>query len=848
MAAKTPRNTGTAKTSKIATAKTAGGGRAASAKPAPMRPRRAAGPADTLTGELFGAEAPAAARAPGAAAAASSGSAPPPRPPGAALPPSGGAGESLPLAQFAERSYLEYAMSVVMGRALPDVADGQKPVQRRILYAMHELGLYAPARHVKSARVVGDVLGKYHPHGDTAAYDALVRQAQDFTLRYPLIDGQGNFGSRDGDNAAAMRYTECRLTPVAELLLSEIDRDTVDFGPNYDGAFKEPRLLPARLPMLLLNGASGIGVGMATDVPSHNLVEVAQAVAATIRKPSISLDELLEIVPGPDLPGGGHITSDREAIRAVYESGRGSLRVRARWTVEELARGQWQMVVTELPYGVSARAVLEDVERATNPKPKEGRKSLSQEQVNLKNLMLSALDAVRDESDKASPVRLVFEPKSSRQDPAELVQLLLANTRLETSLPVNLVMLGRDGRPRSKDFKQILEEWIEFRFVTVTRRTRHRLGEVDRRIHILEGRAAALLSIDKVIRIIRNADDPKVELMAAFGLTDVQAEDILEIRLRQLARLEAIRIESELKGLRSERKGLRSVLGDRKALSDLIVAEIDADAKRFGDRRRTLIEAVAPVVLTRTVPDEPVTITLSKNGWIRSRQGHALDASQFAWKAGDGPLAILETRTVHPVVVLDTTGRAYTIRAADIPGGRGDGVPVTTLIELSPGAKVAQAISGVPGQKFLVAGTGGYGFVAAIDDMVSRQRGGKTFMTMEPNEEPVRPVPLRPGADHVAALSSNGKLIVFALAEMREVPRGRGVIVMRLDDKETLIAVALVTSNKIVVRGTNRLGRLVDVTVEGEALARYLLPRARKGALVAPKLRIAGFGSPTEGG
>ena len=382
-----------------------------SRKPPGTRARRGAAPADALTGELF---------------AGTGGGAPPARPPAGAGGGDRGADrsshDSVPLAQFAERSYLEYAMSVVMGRALPDVADGQKPVQRRILFAMHELGLYTPARHVKSARVVGDVLGKYHPHGDTAAYDALVRQAQDFTLRYPLIDGQGNFGSRDGDNAAAMRYTECRLTPIAELLLAEIERDTVDFGPNYDGAFKEPKLLPARLPMLLLNGASGIGVGMATDIPSHNLGEVAQAVIATIRKPAITLDELLELVPGPDLPGGGHITSDREAIRAVYENGRGSLRVRARWTVEELARGQWQVAVTELPYGVSTRSVLEDIERATNPKPKEGKKSLSQEQVNLKNLMLSALDAVRDESDKSSPVRLVLEPKSSRQDPVEFMR------------------------------------------------------------------------------------------------------------------------------------------------------------------------------------------------------------------------------------------------------------------------------------------------------------------------------------------------------------------------------------------------------------------------------------------
>ena len=754
--------------------------------------------------------------------------------------------ESLPLAQFAERSYLEYAMSVVMGRALPDVADGQKPVQRRILYAMHELGLYAPARHVKSARVVGDVLGKYHPHGDTAAYDALVRQAQDFSLRYPLIDGQGNFGSRDGDNAAAMRYTECRLTPIAELLLAEIGRDTVDFAPNYDGAFKEPKLLPARLPMLLLNGTSGIGVGMATDIPSHNLGEVVRAVIATIRNPAITLDQLLTHIPGPDLPGGGQITSEPEAIRAVYETGRGSLRVRARWTVEELARGQWQIAVTELPLGVSTRVVLEDIERATNPKPKEGKKALSQEQLNLKNLMLSALDTVRDESDKSSPVRLVLEPKSSRQDPAEFMQLLLANTRLETSLPINLVLLGRDGRPRSKHLKQIIEEWIAFRFETVTRRTRHRLGEVERRIHILEGRSLALLSIDKVIRIIRKADEPKADLMAEFGLTDIQAEDILEIRLRQLARLEGIKIETELKALKTERKGLKHLLADPKALSALIVSEIEADAKRFGDKRRTLIEAVAPVVLSRTVADEPLTVTVSRHGWIRSRQGHGLDATQFAWKTGDGPLAILETRTVHPVVVLDTLGRSYTIRASDIPGGRGDGVPVTTLIELPPGAKIAQVVSGLPEQKYLVAGTGGYGFVATLEDMVSRPRSGKTFMTLEPDEEPVSPVVLAPGLDHVTALSSRGRLLVFPLAEMREVPRGRGVIIIGLDGEEKLVAVGLATASKVTVQGTNRLGRAVTVAIEGEALAKHLHRRARKGALVAPKIKVTGFVAHTE--
>jgi topoisomerase-4 subunit A len=770
----------------------------------------------------------------------------------AGAPPPGGGGEaapaapddeSLPLAAFAERSYLEYAMSVVTGRALPDVADGQKPVQRRILYAMHELGLYAPTRHVKSARVVGDVLGKYHPHGDTAAYDALVRQAQDFSLRYPLIDGQGNFGSRDGDNAAAMRYTECRLTPIAGLLLSEIERDTVDFAPNYDGAFREPKLLPARLPMLLANGASGIGVGLATDIPSHNLREVASAVVAAIRDPAVTVDGLLAHMPGPDLPGGGHVISDAADIRAVYDSGRGTLRVRARWTIEELARGQWRMVVTELPFGVSARVVLEDIERLTNPKPREGRKALTQEQVNLKALMLSAVETVRDESDKSAPVRIVLEPRSRNQDPQAFADLLLANTRLETTLPVNLVMLGRDGRPRAKNLKAIVGEWIEFRFETVRRRTRHRLAEVDRRIHILDGRLVVLLSIEKVIRIIRKADDPKADLIAAFGLTEIQADDILELRLRQLARIEGLRIEQEQKALKAERKGLRHVLADRAALSDLVVAEIEDAARKFGDARRTLIEAVAPAAVVRSVPDEPLTVTLSRHGWIRARQGHGLDPAQFSYKAGDGPLAVTETRSVHPVVVLDTHGRAYTIRAADVPGGRGDGVPVTTLIELEPGARVAQAISGSPEQKYLVAGSGGHGFVATLQHMVSRVKAGKAFMTLEQGETPLPPAALAAGLDHVAALSSNGKLVVFPLAEMREAPRGRGVIVMGLDAGQTLSAVGLSTGSRVVLRGVNRAGKDIVAVIEGEALARHRMHRARKGCLVAQRIRARGFGA-----
>lgn len=743
----------------------------------------------------------------------------------------------LPLANFAERSYLEYAMSVVMGRALPDVADGQKPVQRRILFAMHELGLYQPARHVKSARVVGDVIGKYHPHGDVAAYDALVRQAQGFTLRYPLIDGQGNFGSRDGDGAAAMRYTECRLTPIADLLLAEIDRDTVDFGPNYDGSFKEPKLLPARLPFVLLNGAAGIGVGMATDIPSHNMREVARAAVATIRNPKISIEELLTYIPGPDLPGGGHIISVPADIVAIYTNGRGSLRMRARWKIEDLARGQWRVVVTELPSGVSTRDILEDIEKVTNPKPREGKKALSQEQVNLKNLLLSVLDTVRDESDKDSPIRIVLEPKSSKQDQQEFIKLLLVNTRLQANLPINLVMLGQDGRPRQKNLKHIIEEWVGFRFATVTRRVNHRLGEVDRRIHILEGRQLALLSIDEVIRVIREADDPKADLIAHFGLTEIQAEDILEIRLRQLARLEAIKIEKELKGLKSERKELKRVLDNRQVLANLIVSEIEADAEKYGDDRRTLIEAVEPVVYVQTVSDDPITITLSKNGWIRSRQGHDLDASLFAYKAGDEAFVVMETRTVLPIIIIDSKGKTYTIRASDIPGGRGDGVPVTTLIELQIGAKVVQALSAIPEQKYLVAGTGGYGFIASIQDMSSRIKAGKSFMSLDEEDLPLVPVPLVTSKDHIAVLSTKNKLLVCSLDAIKEMPRGRGMVIMSLDKGERLLSVALINGEKLKIHGTNKAGKDITVEMNERELLGYIGDRAQKGKVIPQRIK-----------
>jgi len=635
-------------------------------------------------------------------------------------------GEAITLADFAERAYLDYAVSVVKGRALPDLCDGLKPVQRRILYSMHRMALPITAKPVKSARVVGDVLGKYHPHGDQSAYDALVRLAQGFTVRYPLIDGQGNFGSRDGDGAAAMRYTEARLTAFAALLLQEIDEGTVDFGPNYDGSFTEPLRLPGRLPVVLLNGASGIAVGMATEIPSHNVNEVAQAAVALIERPSLSDAEIFKIIPGPDFPGGGQIISPSEDIAQAYLSGRGSIKTRARWTVEEMARGQWQVVVHELPHGVSSQRVLEEIEEITNPKVKAGKKSLSADQQQLKSLMLGVLDAVRDESGKDAAVRLVFEPKSSRQDRDEFVKVLLAHTPLESSVAMNLVAVDIDGRPRSLSLREILSQWVSYRIATVRRRTQHRLEQTQRRIHILEGRSIALLNIDKVIKVIRESDEPKPALINKFGLTEVQAEDILEIRLRQLARLEAIKIEKELAALREDEGRLTHLLEHDKALRQLVAKEIQADAKIFGDRRRTLIKAAEKTTVEVPVVDEPVTVIVSMNGWVRARQGHGHDDSQFTFKTGDGLYGTFECRTIDTLVALSSTGRSYSVGVGGLPGARGDGAPLTSMVELEPGAVLTQFFAGPAATNVVIGTQRGLGFMTGLESMITRQRYGQT--------------------------------------------------------------------------------------------------------------------------
>ncbi|MEO7940138.1 MAG: DNA topoisomerase IV subunit A, partial [Burkholderiaceae bacterium] len=710
--------------------------------------------------------------------------------------------DNLNLANYAQRAYLEYALSVVKGRALPDVCDGQKPVQRRILYAMHRMGLgfggptgNTGARPVKSARVVGDVLGRFHPHGDQAAYDALVRMAQDFSQRYPLIDGQGNFGSRDGDGAAAMRYTEARLARITTLLLDEIDEGTVDFVPNYDGSTEEPGQLAARLPFALLNGASGIAVGMATEIPSHNLREIAAASVAMIRNPALPEAELLALVPGPDYPGGGQIISSASDIADAYRTGRGSLKVRARWTIEELARGQWRLIVNELPPNVSTQRVLEEIEELTNPKVRAGKKALSQEQTQLKASVLAVLDTVRDESSKDAAVRLVLEPKTSRISQHELIHTLLAHTSLETSAPINLTMIGLDRRPTQKSLREMLQEWIAFRAQTIERRSRHRLAKVLDRIHILEGRQLVLLNIDEVIAIIRQADEPRQALMARFNLSERQAEDILEIRLRQLARLEAIKIEQELKGLREDQKKLDEILGSPTALRRLMVREIEQDAKTFGDDRRTLIQAEKRAVLEVKVVDEPVTVVVSTKGWVRVRTGHGHDPSIFTVKAGDALYGTFECRSVDSLLVFGNKGRVYSVAVALLPGSRGDGQPVTTLLDLEPGTQLAYYFAGPSAATLLLSSSGGYGFIASVENMQSRLKAGKAFVSCNDGETLNAPSPVSgvsgtvvmPAATHVACASTGGRILTFPITELNAMANGgRGLKLIDLEPKDTL--------------------------------------------------------------
>jgi topoisomerase-4 subunit A len=595
--------------------------------------------------------------------------------------------------------------------------------------------------------------------------------------------------------------------------------------------------LPARLPFALLNGASGIAVGLATEIPSHNLREIASACVALIRTPGLADDELASLIPGPDYPGGGQIISPAADIADAYRCGRGSLKVRARWKIEDLARGQWQLVVTELPPNVSTQRVLEEIEELTNPKVKAGKKALSQDQTQLKASVLAVLDVVRDESSKDAAVRLVFEPKSSRIGQQELITTLLAHTSLENSAPVNLTMVGLDGRPTQKSLRQMLLEWIEFRHQTIERRSRHRLAKVLDRIHILEGRQLVLLNIDEVIAIIRQSDEPRQALMARFALSERQAEDILDIRLRQLARLEAIKIEQELKALREEQKRLDDILGSPAALRRLMVREIEADAKLFGDARRTLIQADKRAVVEVRVVDEPVTVVVSDKGWVRARTGHGHDPASFAFKSGDGLHGTFECRTVDTLLVFGNRGRVYSVPVSMLPGARGDGQPVTTLIDLEPGTRLSWYYAGPAGATLLLSGSGGYGFLASVEQMSSRLKAGKAFITCAEGETVTRPSPVSggsgatplPPATHVACASTGGRILSFGIGELNAMANGgRGLKLIDLEALDTLAGAAAYTRS-VRIDGLGRGGKPRDETLEIRSLNNAMAGRARKG-------------------
>jgi topoisomerase IV subunit A len=739
--------------------------------------------------------------------------------------------DQLVLHLYSENAYLQYALAVVKDRALPKVEDGQKPVQRRILYSMHELGLNPAAKPRKSATVVGDVLGKLHPHGDQSVYDAMVRMGQDFSLRYPIVTKQGNFGSRDGDPAAAMRYTEARLAPISDLLLAELGQGTVDFKPNYDGSIQEPDVLPARLPFLLLNGAKGIAVGMATDIPSHNLREVAAAATAIIETPDITTDQLLDLMPGPDFPGGAQLISPRAEVLAAYESGSGSVRVRARWRREDLARGQYNIIVYELPYQVSCKKILEQLDTLTNPQPPSGKKTITQQQANLKQIALDLLEKATDESGKDDDVRLVLSPRTSKVDAEALMNFLFANTSLEENAPINITHLGLDGSPRTRGLKSILSEWASFRFETVRRRTQYSLDRTHERIHILEGRLTVYLNLDAVIKVIREAEEPKQELMDSFKLSETQAVDILDMRLRQLNKLEGIKLEKELDDLRREANRLQALLNSPAAMRKLIVKEIGEDAARFGDDRRTLIKveakAVAVTAVARKVADEEITIIVSKNLWVRARNGHDVDEAALAYKAGDERFAVLKIRTLWPVVFLDSKGRTYSVQASDIPLSRGDGVPLSTLIDIQDGGKIVEVLAADPEQTYLFAGNQGCGFVAPLKSLVATRKAGKAFLTVKPDEAPMLPVALPADGEGFAVVgSSNGRLLAFPAKEVKVLSNGgQGVVLMQLEEGERLSGVGYTTGAPVTVvvdgKGT--------VTLRGEEWAKYILHRARKG-------------------
>jgi len=724
--------------------------------------------------------------------------------------------ERLPLKAFAEKAYLEYSMYVILDRALPHVGDGLKPVQRRIIYAMSELGLAATSKHKKSARTVGDVIGKFHPHGDSACYEALVLMAQPFSYRYPIVDGQGNFGSSDEPKSfAAMRYTESRLTRYAEVLLSELGEGTVDWVPNFDGTLEEPSLLPARLPNVLLNGATGIAVGMATDIPPHNLREVAAACVRLLDDPKATVAQLLEHVQGPDFPTGAEIISSREDLARIYETGNGTFRARGRYEIED-----GEIIVTELPHQVSGAKLLEQIAAQMRAKK------------------LPMVEDLRDESDHEHPTRLVITPRSNRVDVEQVMAHIFATTDLERSYRVNLNVIARDGRPRVMGLKELLEEWLGFRFDTVTRRLTHRRDKLNARLHILDGLLVAYLNLDEVIRIVRYEDEPKAALIARFDLSELQAEAILETKLRHLAKLEEMKIRGEQEKLAAERDEIDRILKSRTRLRKLVRDEIVADAARYGDDRRSrLVQRAAAQAIAETelVVSEPVTVVLSRSGWVRAAKGHDIDPRSLSYKTGDEYRAVARGRSTQQAVFLDSTGRAYSLPAHALPSARGQGEPLSGRLDPPDGASFPGVLIGEPEERWVLASSAGYGFVVKLEDLHSRNRAGKAVLKVPEGASVIAPAPV-PATDGalIAAVNSDGRLLTFPVSDLPELPRGKGNKIFGISSKkaasgeESLTAVAVVAPGQSlrVLCGERHMG------LSFRELGDYRGERGQRGAVL----------------
>ncbi|WP_203141676.1 DNA topoisomerase IV subunit A [Marinobacter mangrovi] len=721
--------------------------------------------------------------------------------------------ERVSLRDYTEKAYLDYSMYVILDRALPHVGDGLKPVQRRIIYAMSELGLKATAKYKKSARTVGDVLGKFHPHGDSACYEAMVLMAQPFSYRYPLIDGQGNWGSPDDPKSfAAMRYTESRLAPFSEVLLSELGQGTVDWVPNFDGTMDEPASLPARLPHVLLNGTTGIAVGMATDIPPHNVREVTSACIRLLDAPETTVEQLCEHIKGPDFPTRAEIITPRKDLRQMYETGRGSLRMRAKWSQEN-----GEIVVTELPHQVSGARVLEQIAQQM-----QGKK-------------LPMVADLRDESDHENPTRLVIVPRSNRVDMDGLMTHLFASTDLEKSYRVNLNVIGIDGRPQVKDLRTMLTEWLSYRTTTVRRRLQFRLDKVLSRLHILEGLLVAFLNIDEVIEIIRYEDKPKDELIRRFNLSADQAEAILELKLRHLAKLEEMKIKGEQDELSEERDHLQSILGSESRLRDLIKSELEADAETFGDERRSPIverEEARAFSEVDLVSNDPVTVVLSEKGWVRAAKGHDIDPEGLSYKAGDRFALSARGRNNQQAIFLDSTGRAYALMAHSLPSARGQGEPLTGRINPPSGAGFAGVLMGEQSQRVLLVTDGGYGFVTNLENMISKNRNGKAVVSVPKGARIMAPVTVPKGDDqHVAAITNEGRMLVFPLEELPELAKGKGNKIISIPSarvqnrEEFVVAIGVFSAaDQLQIQAGKR-----KMTLQFSDLEHYFGERGRRG-------------------